>query len=548
MSADLILIGRIATLDGERGFGWVEALAISGREVLAAGSTAEIEGLSGPRTRSIALGPDEVVVPGLTDAHIHLAGAAVARLKVDLDGSATLADGLELVRAAHDSERDPDAWIEGYGWDPDRWAGWPTADDLERVAPGRRVALWAHDQHSYWVSQAALRAAGVTAATAEPAGGAIRRRSDGTPTGVLHESAAGLVTPHIPAPSTELVESAVLALAAELVRLGVVAAHDPCELSPDPLIERAWPAYRRLADGGRLPIRLWAGFRDDALAAALERGLRTGEPLGDDADGLARVGWLKLFTDGSMGSRTARLYEPVFLGPGEAEPPGGSRGIWTTDPAELAEMADRASRAGIATMIHAIGDEAVTAALDALEPTVGRTLAIPRVEHVQLAIDTDVLRFGSSGVAASVQPCHLHSDADKARLLWGERAEERGYPYGALAAAGALIPFGTDAPTEPIDPWPGVAMAVSRLDPRWADPTAIGPHHALGLDRSFRGACLDPALVEGTAQRGRLVAGQRADLAVIPAAAIDDPVEPGGALATARPRLVLIDGRIAFEG
>jgi hypothetical protein len=336
-------------------------------------------------------------------------------------------------------------------------------------------------------------------------------------------------------------------LARDLVRLGVVAAHDPCELSPDPTIERAWPAYRRMADAGRLQIRLWAGFRDDALATALERGLRTGEALGDDPDGMARVGWLKLFTDGSMGSRTARLYEPVILGTGEAEPPGGARGIWTTDPADLAEMADRASRAGIATMIHAIGDEAVSAALDALVPTVGRTAAIPRVEHVQLALDRDVARFGASGVAASVQPCHLHSDADKARALWGRRADERGYPYGALALGGALIPFGTDAPTEPIDPWPGVAMAVTRLDRTWTDPTPIGRSQTLTLDRALHAACVDPALVEGTGERGRLVAGQRADLVVIPAAALDEPVEPGGPLATARPRLVLIDGRVAYE-
>jgi predicted amidohydrolase YtcJ len=166
---------------------------------------------------------------------------------------------------------------------------------------------------------------------------------------------------------------------------------------------------------------------------------------------------------------------------------------------------------------------------------------------VQLATTVDMSRFGALGIAASVQPCHLHSDADKARALWGERADERGYPYGSLAVGGALIPFGTDAPTEPIDPWPGVAMAVTRLDLAWGEARRFGPDEELTLDRALRAACLDPALVEGTSRRGRLVAGQRADVVVIPAAALDDPVEPGGALAMARPRLVLIDGKVAYD-
>jgi predicted amidohydrolase YtcJ len=547
VTAELIVRGRVATLAGSSGFGWADALAIAAGRVLGAGTIAEVDALAGRGTRRIELGPDEVAVPGLTDAHLHLAGAAVGRLRVDLEGAATLADGLALIRAAHAVDGDEDRWIEGYGWDPDRWGRWPTAGDLEAAAPGGRAALWAHDQHSLWVSTAALEVAGVTATTLDPAGGAIRRDIDGRPTGILHEAAARLVSVHVPPSSRETVEAAVAALAADLVSLGVVAAHDPGELTLDPSIDRAWPAYRRLSDDGRLPIRLWAGFRPEALDIAIGRRLRTGDPLGEDPDGHATIGWLKLFTDGSMGSRTARLYEPVILGPGEAEPPGGARGIWFTAPAEVSSAARRAADAGIATMIHAIGDEAVTAALDALEATAGRTSAMPRVEHVQLALSEDLARFGRAGIAASVQPCHLHSDADKARAVWGRRADDRGYPYGALAAGGALIPFGTDAPTEPIDPWPGIAMAVTRRDPAWNDGRPLGPGQALTLDRALRAACLDPALTEGTGERGRLVSGRRADLVVIPAIALDEPVEPGGPLATARPRLVLIDGRIVFE-
>jgi len=194
MSVDLIVRGRIVTLSGTVGFGWVEAIAINDGRVVAAGPASELTALAGAATRVIELDPNEVAVPGLTDAHIHLAGAAVARLRLDLDGAASLADGFGMIRAAHEAEADPDVWIEGYGWDPDRWGRWPTAADLEEVAPGRRAALWAHDQHSFWVSQTALQLAGLTGRTPDPPGGAIRRGPDGAPSGILHEAAARLVS------------------------------------------------------------------------------------------------------------------------------------------------------------------------------------------------------------------------------------------------------------------------------------------------------------------------------------------------------------------
>ncbi len=148
-----------------------------------------------------------------------------------------------------------------------------------------------------------------------------------------------------------------------------------------------------------------------------------------------------------------------------------------------------------------------------------------------------------------MQPIHVRSDAEKARRLWGPRAEERGYALGALAASGAVIPIGTDAPVEPLDPWPGLACAVTRSAPSWAAGTPpFGPGNALGLWRAVRAACVDPAISAGETDRGRLVAGHRADMVVLSAAAFHEPVEVGGALWNARPRLVLLDGRPAAGG
>jgi hypothetical protein len=291
-----------------------------------------------------------------------------------------------------------------------------------------------------------------------------------------------------------------------------------------------------------------ASLRDDALETALAGGLRSGAILGADPKGRARVGWQKCFADGSLGSRTAALLADIEAEAGRPLAPDRRRGVWNTEPARLRELVERAADGGISTQIHAIGDAAVRAALDALEPSAGRVPFMPRVEHVQMVDRADLGRFAAGGIAASMQPAHLGSDAAQARLLWGARAERSGYLWGSLAASGAVVAFGTDAPVEPYDPWPGIALAVRREDPRWPDGTPpFAPDEALGLDRALRAACIDPVTSTRENDRGRLTVGQRADVVVIPAAAVDDPVEPGGALATARPSIVVVDGRVVFE-
>lgn len=427
-----------------------------------------------------------------------------------------------------------------------RWDRWPTADDLEPAAPGRRIALWAHDHHSLWVSRASLTAAGIDRSTEDPAGGIIRRAADGSPAGVLYEAAAQLVTVHVPGPIGDDLERALVDVCRELVALGVVACHDPGRLSPDPDLDWSFPAYGALSDAGRLPIRVHASLRQDALATAIGRGLRSGAPLGEDVEGRARIGWQKLFADGSLGSRTAALLADIEPEQDRPLPPDRRRGVWVTEPSDLATYARRAFTAGIATQIHAIGDAAARAALDALEPVARGLPLMPRIEHAQLVDPADRARFAAGGIVASVQPVHLRSDAVQARQLWGTRAETAGYAWRSLVESGALVAFGTDAPVEALDPWPGLALAVRREDRSWpAGTPPFGPGEAMTLDRALRAACVDPARSAGETDRGRLTAGQRADIVVLPAAALDDPVEAGGALATARPHFVLVDGEYA---
>ena len=545
MPLDALITGRIATLAGETGFGWVEAIGIRHGRIAFAGSEVDLETRADPFTERIALDADQVAIPGLTDAHLHLTQAALASRHVDLGDAATLDDGLARLRAAHERLAEG-AWLEGHGWDSDRWGRWPTADDLESVAPGRRAVLWAHDHHALWASHTALREADLP--SGDPAGGVIRRAADGSAEGVLYEAASRLVTIHVPAASPADLDAALIEVSRDLLSLGVVGCHDPGGVAPDANLEYSFPAYQRLSDAGRLPVRVHACMRDDAVATAIEQGHRSGARLGSNPEGRATVGWQKCFADGSLGSRTAALLEDIEAEADRPLPLGQRRGVWMTDPEGLRERAERAAAGGIATTIHAIGDAAIRAALGVLEPLAATSPLMPRIEHVQMLHPDDRGRFVAAGIAASVQPVHLGSDAIQAWKLWGDRAEAEGYTWRAIADTGAVMPFGTDAPVESYDPWPGLALAVRREDARWPSGTPVyAEEQSLTLDRALRANCIDGPVSARETDRGRLTVGQRADVVVIPAASIDEPVTPGGPLSTTRPEMVLMDGKVVFE-
>ena len=570
MSADLVITGRIATLEGAQGFGWVEAIAVRDGRITSAGSRAAVERLAGRAARRWRLDPGQAVLPALTDSHLHLATAAIAAQELSLDDAPDREAIFAAIRSAHErlaAKDDAGAWLLGHGWSLDRLGDWPTAQHLDSLAPGRPSALWSHDHHSRWVSSAALARAGIEEGTPEPQGGMIRRDADGRPSGILHEHAAKLVSVAIPEPDRERLAAALSSYAGELARLGIVAVHDPGEMSDDPEIRRGPTLYRSLAEDGALALRVAASIRPEQLAPAIERGFRSGptdaapgfssgsRPGGgvDHADPVAarlaeryRGGWLKLFADGSLGSRSAALLEPYE--PGSGAPVGGPAGMLLAPPEWLRDRAQRAVRAGIAVQIHGIGDAAVRSALDILEQLPSPADGIHhRVEHAQLVHPADVARFGAAGIVASVQPVHLVADAPVARTAWGDRIRWS-FPIHSLASGGALIAFGTDAPVESPDPWPGIAIAVTRASATWAaGESAIYASESIDLARAIRAACLDPALTAGEADRGRLVSGHRADLVVVPAEMLDDDAVAAGALDRARPLATLLDGEVVYR-
>ncbi len=543
-TADLLITGRVATLAGDHGFGWQSGIAIADGRVVGVGTESELDPLVGPRTERWQLGPDLLVVPGITDAHLHLMTLVLAHRQVDLTGLDRPA-ALAAVAARHAAlgeAGDRDGWLLGHGWAMHDLAGWPDAAMLEQAAPGRPIALFAHDHHSRWLSAAALRAASITSATPDPAGGLVRRDRDGNPTGILHEAASVLVDGAIPDPPLDQVEAALSEVARDLAALGVTGCHDPGVLTGDIDVDRGPLFYRRLAGEGRLPLRVHASVRAPQLERAIELGLRSGQRVGRYA-----MGWLKLFADGSLGSRSAALLAP-YSDAATNPPTGGPQGMFLTPVEDLADLARRAEESGIAVQVHALGDAAVRTVLDvfeALPPQPHGLSLMRRVEHAQLVDPLDQPRFGRLGVAASVQPVHLRSDAPQIELGWGKRGANA-IPLRGLLDGGALIPFGSDAPVEPVDPWPGLAVAVVRRDPADESAVTIGRQHAIDLARALRAACLDPALVAGEHDLGRLIPGMRADLVVVPAAGFADPTD-SAALATTRPLATLLDGEVVHH-
>lgn len=542
--ADLLISGRVATLAGDHGFGWEQGIAIANGRVLAVGGPNDLDGLVGPQTERWRLSDDQLVIPGITDAHLHLMTLTLAADHIDLTGL-DLNGALDAVARRHRQmldAGDADGWLLGHGWSAHDLGGWPDGTMLEHVAPGRRIELVAHDHHSSWLSVAAIRAAGIDATTPDPEGGKVRRDETGQPTGILHETASGLVEAAIPEPADTWVEAALARVAQSLAALGVTGCHDPGELSADTQIARGPVFYRRLAGEGRLPLRVHASVRAPQLTKAIDIGLRSGQSVSRYT-----MGWLKLFADGSLGSRSAQMLAP-YDDAATNPPTGGPTGMFLTPVEVLADLARTAERNGIAVQIHAIGDAATRAVLDVFEslgPVPHGISLMRRMEHAQLVDPIDQPRFGRLGVAASVQPVHLRSDIPQIHLGWGERGENA-MPLRGILDGGALIPFGTDAPVEQPDPWPGIATAIVRRDPADEAAVAVGAHQAIDLSRALRGACLDPALVAGQSDIGRLTPGMVADLLVVPAAGFGDALD-AAALATTRPSATLIDGQVVHR-
>ena len=438
------------------------------------------------------------VIPGLADAHMHLSHYALSLARVDVE-TPTLDGALERVRerAARTS---PGDWILGRGWNHNVWGGdFPTAAQLDRVAPDNPVFLGAKSGHAGWANSCALAMAGVTSQRHDPAGGEIVRDADGLPTGMLLEGAMHLVGRLVPEPKTESLIPLMREAIASANRAGLTMLHDMDG-------SQSFAATQMLRERGELHIRILKSIPLEHLDEAIALGMRSG--LGDD---WLRIGQVKMLADGALGPRTAWM-----LGGYETDP--SDTGIPTAPIEALSEAVRKANDAGLGCAIHAIGDRACREVLDIYQacghpPNAGGR---NRIEHSQILHPQDVGRFAELGAVASMQPIHCTSDMHISDRHLGGRAAGA-YAFRSLLDQGAHLALGSDCPVETIDPLVGIHAAATR---RRADgspgPDGWHPEQRLTVPEVVRGYTGGAAYAAGVEDRlGDITVGKLGDVTIL---------------------------------
>ena len=468
-----------------------------------------------------------VVIPGLTDAHIHLEHYALRLQKIDCEVP-TREKCLRRV-AQRAQETPAGQWVLGHGWNQNLWPeGFGNSADLDAAAPKNPVYLTAKSLHAGWANRAALQAAGIAAHTPDPPDGQIQRDTHGQPTGILFEGAMRLVAEAVPKPSLQDLAKAIQLAQENLWCMGVTSVHD---------FDRrdCFAALQILHASGDLKLRVLKNIPIDDLEYAVALGLRSG--FGDD---WLRIGGVKAFADGALGPHTAAMLDPY-----ENDP--DNQGMLLIDGEEMFERGQKAVANGLSLTIHAIGDRANHEMLNALEQLrqFEATLETAhklrhRIEHVQIIHPKDAPRLAQLEVIASMQPIHATSDMKMADDYWGERAAQS-YAGRTQLQHGAKLVFGSDAPVESPNPFWGLHAAVTRQRADgFPGPQGWYPEQRLTIQEALLAYTQGPAYAAGKENcLGKLAPGYLADLLVLE----EDPFtcEPA-ALREIKPSAVMVGG------
>jgi predicted amidohydrolase YtcJ len=530
--ADLVLSGGVViTLDEARPR--ATAVAVRGGRIVAVGDEAEVRAFRGPKTRVVDLVGGSVV-PGLSDAHVHVEGIGQAAETLSLVGAASLQEALDRV-AARAKAMPAGEWLLGRGWDQNDWPEkrFPTASELDRAAGDRPVYLVRVDGHAAWANTRAIALAGLTAATADPAGGRILRDAAGAPAGVFVDTAQALVASKIPPPTRDVRKRRLAKGLAACAEAGLTSVHD-AGVTVDTVA-----LYKELLAEDALPVRVYVMLRGPG--EFLEKGAAL-QPETGLGDGRLSVRSIKVVADGALGSRGAWLLEPY------ADEPG-TRGLNTVDAAAFERLLGEAVRRGFQVATHAIGDAANRFVLDAYERAFAGGDGSAhrfRVEHAQVLAPSDVPRFKKLGVLPSMQPTHCTSDMYWAGDRVGPERVKGAYLWKTFLDQGVPVPAGSDAPVESIAVMPGLMAAVTRQDAKGWPAGGWQPQERVSLEQALRMFTRDAAYAAfDEKERGVTAVGRRADFTVLgrdltrvaPAEIDDVPV-----------RMTIVGGRVVHEG
>ena len=526
--ADLVLTnGIISTMDENHPR--ASMIAIRGESIIAVAynisdavkseQAAEVQALIGPNTRVIDLG-GKFAMPGFNDAHIHLFGAAYAKLQIDFTGVKSIAEFQDRIRARLKDYK-PGEWILGRGWDHTLWPGkkFPARQDLDSVSTDHPMVFGRLDGHVAIANSRALKIAGVTRDTPDPPGGHIERdASSGEPTGMLEESAMSLVYGRIPRYSMEQRRRAFQLVMDEAVQYGVTSVQDNSVMDADDAANYGWQNFLvldQLKREGKLKFHVteWLPFL--APVSRLEEMRRFGGSSTPEnpGDPWLKTGQAKLIMDGSLGSRTAAMLAPYSDDP-------STSGILEIEPDRLKQMAIERDRAGFQLGFHAIGDRANRVALDTFAAVLeanGPRDRRDRVEHAQVVEAVDFTRFGKLNVIASMQPAHLLDDERWATDRLGPERSRGAYAWHTMERNGVPLAFGTDYPVVPINPLRGIYACVTRQLTDGMPKRGWQPQERLRAKDCFRAYTVGSAFAQFEEQRkGTIAPGMLADIVVYP--------------------------------
>jgi hypothetical protein len=550
MTANLIIHNaRIYTVDAAAP--WVSAVACAGGRIMAVGSDDEILNLAGPDTERFDAG-GRLVLPGLTDSHVHFLQYAIRRHEVNLFGVRDFEEVRRRVQQAVEQAA-PGRWVQGWGWDENLWDVEPTRTHLDDIAPHTPVVLRRLDMHSCWVNGAALKRAGVSRETPDPPESRLERDAAGEPTGILREwNAMRLVESHIPRPTAAELRPWLQEAIGVAHQLGLTGIHDQRVQREG---RQSFRLYQALNRAGELKLRVHMNIAAEHLPEVATLGLQPG--FGNDR---LWIGHVKAFADGSLGSRTAHMIEPF-----EGEP--DNYGLVVTPADTLWELAQQADKAGYAFSVHAIGDMAVRQVIDVLSEfqpaaqdqvkhvtvvsSAQSQVADPapdrlphRIEHVQVIHPTDLPRLSRHGLVASVQPVHICFDWRPANKNWGQRARYA-YAFRSLLDHGTHLAFGSDAPVAPLDPLLGIYAAVTRQDEQGQPAGGWYPEERISMAETIHAYTMGPARLAGKqSHQGSLSPGKWADMIVLSQNIFDIPPE---AILETKVALTIFDGDVVHR-
>jgi hypothetical protein len=552
----LLFNGKVFTAD--ENYSVAEAVAIDGERIVAVGTARDLRNQF-QAAREIDL-QGRLVTPGFNDAHVHFFRGALALLAVNLLDTKSLSEAQSRVAEKVKTVK-PGEWIAGRGWDHTIWKqSFPTKKDLDQIAPNNPVYLVRVDGHVAWVNSAALRAAGVTRDTKNPEGGEIEKDAAGEPTGVLKETAQGLVSRLIPQPTAAQNQTA-MEMALDMARrLGITSIQDNSGYETTRL-------YRQFLQQNKLTVRVseWQNFEDSIEQLKAQRAEFAS--FKDDPNRL-KLTALKGYVDGTLGSKTAAMLAPF------ADDPHNS-GIPRRSPEELTKMIVERDAAGFQIALHAIGDRANRMALEGFSearknrqnggrkqvnplaldvsnktfkqglPSNEDNLIRHRIEHAQVVNPSDFKRFAELGIIASMQPSHAISDKRWAESRLGEYRVLGAYSWHLMQSYGVHVPFGTDFPVEPINPYRTLYAAVSRQDEAGDPAGGWQPQERLSMAEAIRSHTYEAAYAEfSEKEKGTIAAGMLADLIVHSKDLLTIPAKE---ILTTEPVYTIFNGRIIYE-